>query len=90
MQDSLNFHEVVQPIEREIRPSFNALVPTNLGIRKEQRFLAGATPKERDLKSSNILQDNEYNAKLSDYGLAKLAGKDKMNIVPTRFMGTYG
>lgn len=44
----------------------------------------------RDLKSSNILLDNDLNAKLSDYGLAKLAGKDKMNIVPTRVMGTYG
>ncbi|CAK8544866.1 unnamed protein product [Lathyrus sativus] len=44
----------------------------------------------RDLKSSNILLDNDHNAKLSDYGLAKLAGKDKMNIVPTRVMGTYG
>ncbi|KAK2419342.1 Protein kinase superfamily protein [Trifolium repens] len=44
----------------------------------------------RDLKSSNILLDNELHAKLSDYGLAKLAGKDKMNIVPTRVMGTYG
>ncbi|KAK7337988.1 hypothetical protein VNO77_18582 [Canavalia gladiata] len=44
----------------------------------------------RDLKSSNILLDNDHNAKLSDYGLAKLAGKDKMNIVPTRLMGTYG
>ncbi|KAK7397387.1 hypothetical protein VNO78_18557 [Psophocarpus tetragonolobus] len=44
----------------------------------------------RDLKSANILLDNDFNAKLSDYGLAKLAGKDKMNIVPTRVMGTYG
>ncbi|KAK7332794.1 hypothetical protein VNO80_29549 [Phaseolus coccineus] len=44
----------------------------------------------RDLKSSNILLDDDFNAKLSDYGLAKLAGKDKMNIVPTRVMGTYG
>ncbi|CAJ1961212.1 unnamed protein product [Sphenostylis stenocarpa] len=43
----------------------------------------------RDMKSSNILLDNDFNAKLSDYGLAKLAG-DKMNIVPTRVMGTYG
>ncbi|KAH1071803.1 putative serine/threonine-protein kinase PBL26 [Glycine soja] len=44
----------------------------------------------RDLKSANILLDNDHNAKLSDYGLAKLAGKDKTNIVPTRVMGTYG
>ncbi|KAL2345860.1 hypothetical protein Fmac_007145 [Flemingia macrophylla] len=44
----------------------------------------------RDLKSSNILLDNDHNAKLSDYGLVKLSGKDKMNIVPTRVMGTYG
>ncbi|KAH1196099.1 putative serine/threonine-protein kinase PBL26 [Glycine max] len=44
----------------------------------------------RDLKSANILLDNDNNAKLSDYGLAKLAGKDKTNIVPTRVMGNYG
>ncbi|XP_027349571.1 probable serine/threonine-protein kinase PBL26 isoform X2 [Abrus precatorius] len=44
----------------------------------------------RDLKSANILLDNDNNAKLSDYGLAKLAGKDKMNTAPTRVMGTYG
>ncbi|KAF1883500.1 hypothetical protein Lal_00045121 [Lupinus albus] len=56
----------------------------------EPRALPWRTTRWLDLKSSNILQDNEYNAKLSDYGLAKLAGKDKMNIVPTRFMGTYG
>ncbi|KAK7285841.1 hypothetical protein RJT34_20623 [Clitoria ternatea] len=44
----------------------------------------------RDMKSSNVLLDNDYNAKLSDYGLGKLAGKDKATIAPTRVMGTYG
>ncbi|QCD77572.1 interleukin-1 receptor-associated kinase 4 [Vigna unguiculata] len=44
----------------------------------------------RDLKSANILLGDDFSAKLSDYGLAKLAGNDKANIVPTRVMGTYG
>ncbi|KAF1883480.1 hypothetical protein Lal_00043662 [Lupinus albus] len=39
----------------------------------EPRALPRRTTRWLDLKSSNILQDNEYNAKLSDYGLAKLA-----------------
>ncbi|KAF1874202.1 hypothetical protein Lal_00032317 [Lupinus albus] len=39
----------------------------------EPRALPWRTTRWLDLKSSNILQDNEYNAKLSDYGLAKLA-----------------
>lgn len=44
----------------------------------------------RNLKSSNILLDYEYNAKLSDFGLAKLGPEGEKTHVPSRVMGTYG
>ncbi|KAL5582001.1 hypothetical protein UlMin_014443 [Ulmus minor] len=43
----------------------------------------------RDIKSSNILLDNNYEAQVSDFGLAKLA-LDTNTHVTTRVMGTFG
>jgi serine/threonine protein kinase len=44
----------------------------------------------RDLKSSNILLDKFFNAKLSDFGLAKLGPVGEKLHVSSRVMGTYG
>eukprot|EP00270_Netrium_digitus_P005100 TRINITY_DN1664_c0_g1_i1.p1 TRINITY_DN1664_c0_g1~~TRINITY_DN1664_c0_g1_i1.p1 ORF type:complete len:490 (+),score=30.56 TRINITY_DN1664_c0_g1_i1:203-1672(+) len=44
----------------------------------------------RDFKSSNILLDENWHPKLSDFGLAKLGPTGDNTHVSTRVMGTYG
>eukprot|EP00250_Pteridium_aquilinum_P004250 c14476_g1_i1 orf=190-1311(+) len=63
-----------------------------VGAAKGLAFLHGS-PRPviyRDFKASNILLDNHYNAKLSDFGLAKDGPMGADTHVSTRIMGTHG
>ncbi|KAM5556385.1 receptor-like cytoplasmic kinase 176 [Rosa sericea] len=63
-----------------------------LGAAKGLAFLHSDEAKViyRDFKTSNILLDSAYNAKLSDFGLAKDGPAGDRSHVSTRVMGTYG
>ncbi|KAI3498276.1 hypothetical protein L1887_34048 [Cichorium endivia] len=63
-----------------------------LGTAKGLAYLhEGLEPKvvHRDIKSSNILLDRQWNSKVSDFGLAKLLCSES-SYVTTRVMGTFG
>ncbi|KAL2328753.1 hypothetical protein Fmac_022180 [Flemingia macrophylla] len=63
-----------------------------LGAAKGLAFLHSAETKViyRDFKTSNILLDSNYNAKLADLELAKDGPTRDKSHVSTRSMGTYG
>ncbi|XP_072997524.1 probable serine/threonine-protein kinase PBL8 isoform X4 [Typha latifolia] len=63
-----------------------------LGAAKGLAFLHNAERPViyRDFKTSNILLDSDFTAKLSDFGLAKAGPQGDETHVSTRVMGTYG
>lgn len=72
--------------------TWNIRMKIAIGTAKGLAYLhEGLEPKvvHRDVKSSNILLDKNWNAKVSDFGLAKLLGSEA-SYVTTRVMGTFG
>uniref|UniRef100_A0A803R9L8 Protein kinase domain-containing protein n=1 Tax=Cannabis sativa TaxID=3483 RepID=A0A803R9L8_CANSA len=63
-----------------------------IGAAKGLAFLHGAENPViyRDFKTSNVLLDSDFTAKLSDFGLAKMGPEGSETHVTTRVMGTYG
>ncbi|CAD5178321.1 unnamed protein product [Musa acuminata subsp. malaccensis] len=76
----------VQPL------SWNIRMRVALGAAKGLAFLHSDKAKViyRDFKASNVLLDSNYNAKLSDFGLAKDGPTGDKSHVSTRVMGTHG
>ncbi|XP_059651353.1 probable serine/threonine-protein kinase At1g01540 [Cornus florida] len=76
----------VSPLTWDIR--MNVILGTAKGL---AYLHEGLEPKvvHRDVKSSNILLDQQWNPKVSDFGLAKLLYSER-SYVTTRVMGTFG
>nr|CAB3497020.1 unnamed protein product [Digitaria exilis] len=92
--------EIEEPLRVAVKVHDGVMVPLPwsirmkiaLGAAKGLAFLHEAEKPViyRDFKTSNILLDEEYNAKLSDFGLAKDGPVGDKSHVSTRIMGTYG
>ncbi|XP_072997518.1 probable serine/threonine-protein kinase PBL8 isoform X2 [Typha latifolia] len=80
------FSETAAPLSWATRMSIA------LGAAKGLAFLHNAERPViyRDFKTSNILLDSDFTAKLSDFGLAKAGPQGDETHVSTRVMGTYG
>ncbi|KAL8052174.1 hypothetical protein ABFX02_06G195700 [Erythranthe guttata] len=89
---SLEDHLHDLPLDKK-RLDWNTRMKVAAGAAKGLEYLhdkANPPVIYRDLKCSNILLDNEYHPKLSDFGLAKLGPVGDNTHVSTRVMGTYG
>ncbi|KAF5476036.1 hypothetical protein F2P56_007782 [Juglans regia] len=72
--------------------SWHVRMKVALGAAKGLAFLHNIESKViyRDFKTSNILLDSDYNAKLSDFGLARDGPIGNKSHVSSRVLGTHG
>ncbi|CAN6318575.1 unnamed protein product [Urochloa humidicola] len=85
-------------LEKHLFKKYSASLPwstrlkISIGAAKGLAFLHEAAKPViyRDFKTSNILLDSDYTAKLSDFGLAKNGPGEDETHVSTRVMGTQG
>lgn len=91
--DNGNLEQWLHGPSGKSRPlSWEKRMKITLGTAKGLAYLhEGLEPKvvHRDVKSSNILIDSQWNPKVSDFGLAKLLGTGNSHVT-TRVMGTFG
>ncbi|CAK8561160.1 unnamed protein product [Lathyrus sativus] len=88
---SLNFHlfdkEKHKHLDWKLRLSIiNGIARGLLYLHEDSRLRVI----HRDLKSSNVLLDDEMNPKISDFGLARTFEKDQCQTKTKRVIGTYG
>lgn len=89
---SLEDHLLDVPLDKEPL-DWNTRMKVAAGAAKGLEYLhdkANPPVIYRDFKSSNILLDEGFHPKLSDFGLAKLGPVGDKTHVSTRVMGTYG
>ncbi|KAJ7539019.1 hypothetical protein O6H91_11G073300 [Diphasiastrum complanatum] len=89
-----NLQEHLHGIVR-VRMDWCTRVGVALGVAKALEYLhagpaTGNPVIHRDLKSSNILLDERFQPKVSDFGLAKLVPFGSKTYVSTRVLGTFG
>ncbi|CAN1255731.1 Cyclase-associated protein 1 [Linum perenne] len=91
--DNGNLEQWLHGVDAPVSPlTWDIRMKIAIGTAKGLAYLhEGLEPKvvHRDVKSSNILLDKKWNAKVSDFGMAKLLG-DEASYVTTRVMGTFG
>ncbi|CAN1745932.1 Receptor-like serine/threonine-protein kinase SD1-8 [Linum perenne] len=85
-------NENADPV-RKLRLDWNKRVGIIEGVTQGLLYLqeySNFTIIHRDIKAGNILLDDEMNAKISDFGMAKLFGKGFDEANTRRIVGTYG
>lgn len=86
-------------VEDHLSPRSRTILPWQMRLRIARDSARGLTYLHeemdfqiiyRDFKSSNILLDEQWNAKLSDFGLARLGPPEGLTHVSTAVVGTMG
>ncbi|KAM2173547.1 hypothetical protein ACFX1R_038374 [Malus domestica] len=92
MENNSLAHTLFGPEEGPLKLDWSTRLKICIGIARGLAFLHEESPLKvvhRDIKATNILLDQDLNAKISDFGLAKLDEEENTHI-STRVAGTIG